>query len=356
MAHAAFVGNLPPTMTEGELAALFGMHGAVAAVRLPRDREGRIKAFGFVDLADSDSLTNVIRNLNGMEVHGRALRVDAAGSRPGGAGAGGGGAPRDPRLGRFVGAGGAAAPRGGAQSDPMSLLALGANANPQAMSAQINSLSALQLWEIVSQMKALVEHDAEQARAMLVANPPLGLMMLKAQMRLGMVTATDVTTVVAAQQQQQQQPPLPQQHQPQLHPPPPPPPPQQQPVHPPQAMVQQVPPPPIQQPLVPPPPPPPQGLPQGPAQVSPPPPPMMAPPRQAPSMPPSTSGQPPPPPPVAPPVAAAAPPRASPSAQELEQQALLQQVMQLTPQQIEGLPADQRAQIEMLRRSMGHMP
>ena len=87
----------------------------------------------------------------------------------------------------------------------MSLLALNAdNADPHAMSAQIQALSKLQLWEIVSQMKALVDQDAAQARAMLIANPAVGLAILKAQIRLGMVNAQSIGTVMAATTARQQ--------------------------------------------------------------------------------------------------------------------------------------------------------
>ena len=53
------------------------------------------------------------------------------------------------------------------------------------------------LWEIVSQMKALVEQNERQARQMLVANPAIGLAILKAQIRLGMVTENSIMSVLA---------------------------------------------------------------------------------------------------------------------------------------------------------------
>ena len=84
------------------------------------------------------------------------------------------------------------------------------------MSEQILSLEADQLWDIVSQMKALVEQDAQQARATLVAHPAIGLAVLKAQIRLGMVTVQSISSVLARQQpppQQQAPPPPPQQQQ-----------------------------------------------------------------------------------------------------------------------------------------------
>ena len=148
-------------------------------------------------------------------------------------------------------------------------------------------LSDAQLWEIVSQMKGVIEQDAEQAFSMLVASPAVGLAILKAQYRLGMVTAESINKLLAAVAAPS--------------PPPPPPP---------------LPPPPPPPPIIAPPPPPPQ--------------------QQQPTM---------------------AAPHAVRSQQEQqhahEQQALIAQLMQLTPEQVEGLPAEQRAQVEALRRSLG---
>ena len=307
--HSAFVGNLPPDISEHLLATVFSHCGAVAEVRLPRDREGNPKQFGFVDFADANGLATAIRELNGKEIQGRAIRVDAAGAARG-AGGGGGGGGRRRAGGGGGGGGGGTYPE--ASANPMSLLALNAdNADPHAMSAQIQALSKLQLWEIVSQMKALVDQDAAQARAMLIANPAVGLAILKAQIRLGMVNAQSIGTVMAATTARQQAAA------------PPPPPPQPAPVLPPAP----------QPPLVPPPPP------------------HFAPPHQPAQQvaPPSMSVAPPPPPPAyQQPVAA--PVQAAEAAQ---QQALLAQVMQLTPEQLASLPPEQRAQIEALRQSMG---
>ena len=298
--HSAFVGNLPPDISEHVLATVFSYCGAVAAVRLPRDREGHPKQFGFVDFADAGGLATAIRELNGKEIQGRAIRVDAAGGTRAAGGGGGGGGGR-----RRAGGGGGAHPEAAA-ANPMSLLALD-NANPHAMSAQILALSELQLWEIVGQMKALVDQDAAQARAMLIANPAVGLAILKAQIRLGMVTVESIGSVMAATAARQ--------------PAPPPPPP----AH-----------------VLPPPPPPP--LAPGPPHY----PPYQPAPQPLPA-PPSMSHAPPPPPPPH----HAPQPQPAQSHESAQQQALLAQVMQLTAEQLASLPPEQRAQVEMLRQSMG---
>ncbi len=80
-----YLGNLPFTATEEEVANLFGQHGEVAKVSLVNDREtGRPRGFGFVEMPTEDA-TRAIDALDGFEYEGRALRVNEArdrGARP----------------------------------------------------------------------------------------------------------------------------------------------------------------------------------------------------------------------------------------------------------------------------------
>jgi RNA recognition motif-containing protein len=87
-----YVGNLPFSATEDDVTQLFGQHGTVHSVALINDREtGRPRGFGFVEV-DDDALQNMITNLDGYEMDGRALRVNEAQDKPrGGRGGGGGG-------------------------------------------------------------------------------------------------------------------------------------------------------------------------------------------------------------------------------------------------------------------------
>ncbi len=73
-----YVGNLPFTASEDELRGLFEPYGEVDAVKLISDRDtGRPRGFGFVEMADSDA-DAAIRELNGKEMGGRALRINEA--------------------------------------------------------------------------------------------------------------------------------------------------------------------------------------------------------------------------------------------------------------------------------------
>lgn len=87
-----YVGNLPFSATEAELERLFSQHGEVSSVKLITDREtGRSRGFAFVEM-DDEGAEKAIRELDGHEMDGRALRVNEARERrPGG---GQRGAPR----------------------------------------------------------------------------------------------------------------------------------------------------------------------------------------------------------------------------------------------------------------------
>jgi hypothetical protein len=89
-----YVGNLPFSATEEEVAELFAAFGPVEKVKLVMDREtGRPRGFCFVTLADSSKVKEAADAVNGQELGGRPLRVNPAEpreSKPGGFGGGGG--------------------------------------------------------------------------------------------------------------------------------------------------------------------------------------------------------------------------------------------------------------------------
>ena len=80
-----YVGNLPFSMDESAVRALFEKHGAVQSVALINDRDtGRPRGFGFVEMASADA-ARAMQALNGHDVDGRALKVNEAQERTGGA-------------------------------------------------------------------------------------------------------------------------------------------------------------------------------------------------------------------------------------------------------------------------------
>lgn len=104
-----YVGNLPFTATEEEVAELFAAFGPVEKVKIVTDREtGRPRGFCFVTLADTSRVKEAADAVDGQELGGRPLRVNPAEPRekkPGGFGGGGGG-PRGGFGGERRGGGG----------------------------------------------------------------------------------------------------------------------------------------------------------------------------------------------------------------------------------------------------------
>ena len=74
-----YVGNLPWSASEQELADSFGEHGTVEKATIIVDRDsGRSKGFGFVTMNDNDEAHSAIDALNGTDLGGRALKVNEA--------------------------------------------------------------------------------------------------------------------------------------------------------------------------------------------------------------------------------------------------------------------------------------
>ena len=80
-----YLGNLPFSATEDQVAELFGQHGEVQKVSLVSDREsGQSRGFGFVEMPIEDA-DRAIDALDGFDYQGRTLRVNEArdrGARP----------------------------------------------------------------------------------------------------------------------------------------------------------------------------------------------------------------------------------------------------------------------------------
>jgi RNA recognition motif-containing protein len=83
MSTRIYVGNLPYTFREEEIAQLFAPYGEVYEVRLITDRDTRqSKGFGFVELASDEAARRAIADLNGMQAGDRTLTVNEARPQP----------------------------------------------------------------------------------------------------------------------------------------------------------------------------------------------------------------------------------------------------------------------------------
>jgi RNA recognition motif-containing protein len=74
-----YVGNLPWSISDQELADAFGAYGNVEKASIISDRDsGRSKGFGFVTMNDADEANKAIEAMNGAEMGGRNLKVNEA--------------------------------------------------------------------------------------------------------------------------------------------------------------------------------------------------------------------------------------------------------------------------------------
>jgi cold-inducible RNA-binding protein len=92
-----YIGNLPYSVDEAQLRALFSSYGEISEVNMIMDREtGRPKGFAFVTFATQQGAEKALEQ-NGRDVSGRPLKVNMAmerdsrgggdrGGRPGGGG------------------------------------------------------------------------------------------------------------------------------------------------------------------------------------------------------------------------------------------------------------------------------
>jgi len=83
VATRIYVGNLPYTADNDQLAQLFAVFGEVIEAAIIMDRDtGRSKGFGFVQMTNDDEAQKAIASLNGTMFGNRTIRVNEAQPRP----------------------------------------------------------------------------------------------------------------------------------------------------------------------------------------------------------------------------------------------------------------------------------
>ncbi|MGL4853475.1 MAG: RNA recognition motif domain-containing protein [Phocaeicola sp.] len=74
-----YVGNLNYRVKEGDLEQVMGEYGAVASVKVIKDREtGKSKGFAFVEMENDAEAAKAMTELNGAEFMGRQLVIKEA--------------------------------------------------------------------------------------------------------------------------------------------------------------------------------------------------------------------------------------------------------------------------------------
>jgi RNA recognition motif-containing protein len=95
MGRKLFIGNLGFDVTSQDLEGLFAQAGTCESAAVITDREtGRSRGFGFVEMGSNGEAQKAIQQFDGQEFKGRALKVNEAREREGGARGGGGGGGR----------------------------------------------------------------------------------------------------------------------------------------------------------------------------------------------------------------------------------------------------------------------
>src|SRR5262245_49175328 len=79
MSTKLFVGNLDFKVTENDLQDAFAAYGTVIEANLVTDRTtGRPRGFAFVTMSSPEDAQKAIEGMNGKDLGGRALTVNAA--------------------------------------------------------------------------------------------------------------------------------------------------------------------------------------------------------------------------------------------------------------------------------------
>lgn len=90
MPSKLYVGNLPYSVTSGDLEELFSQVGSVQSASVITDKfSGQSKGFGFVEMSTPEEAGRAIQEFNDTELKGRNIKVNEAKPREAGFGGGG---------------------------------------------------------------------------------------------------------------------------------------------------------------------------------------------------------------------------------------------------------------------------
>uniref|UniRef100_A0A182IWP6 RRM domain-containing protein n=1 Tax=Anopheles atroparvus TaxID=41427 RepID=A0A182IWP6_ANOAO len=160
--RSVFVGNIPYDATEEALKDIFCEVGLVLSMKLVYDREsGKPKGYGFCEYKDKETALSAMRNLNGYVFGGRPLRVDNACTEK-----------SRMEMAALLHVARAESPYGEHCSPHHA---------PEIITKHVASLPPERLHEMMVQMKQLVQTNPFEARHMLMQNPQLAYALLQVQ-------------------------------------------------------------------------------------------------------------------------------------------------------------------------------
>eukprot|EP00760_Papus_ankaliazontas_P005270 PhM_4_TR12478/c0_g1_i1/m.22655/K14407/CSTF2, RNA15; cleavage stimulation factor subunit 2 len=146
---SVFFSGLLPTISEVDLLPLFREAGHVQSLRIRRDRETRSSlGFGFCEFMDHPSALAAVRILNGRLVEGKAMKLDMADNAR---------AAREQMN------------QNRAHENGINLPGV------NAVELALNNMPLEELYEAVSQLRALAKEQPDLATSLLTENPQLNL-------------------------------------------------------------------------------------------------------------------------------------------------------------------------------------
>uniref|UniRef100_A0AAG5DQS3 RRM domain-containing protein n=1 Tax=Anopheles atroparvus TaxID=41427 RepID=A0AAG5DQS3_ANOAO len=173
--RSVFVGNIPYEATEEKLKDIFCEVGPVLSLKLVFDREsGKPKGYGFCEYKDQETALSAMRNLNGYEFGGRALRVDNACTEK-----------SRMEMAALLQGPQVECPYG-EECEPTE--------TPDIIAKAVTSLQPDQMYELMRQAKACIQNDPDEARNMLLENPQLTYALLQAAVVMRIVDANTAPT------------------------------------------------------------------------------------------------------------------------------------------------------------------
>jgi cleavage stimulation factor subunit 2 len=187
-------------VSEEQIMDIFGRTGQVVGFRLVYDKEtGQPKGFGFLEYSDTDSAASAVRNLNDFELNGRTLRVDYSNDNRGTTNNNQNqdASNRAPPPAHFN-MNQSGPPNGAA---PMPAVPPGAELPPgvtaiDAISKTIAAIPTPQLLDFISQIKGICATNPAQATALFQQAPQLGYAIFQAMLLLGLVDANIVHQLI----------------------------------------------------------------------------------------------------------------------------------------------------------------
>ncbi|CAK9783169.1 RNA-binding domain-containing protein [Cutaneotrichosporon oleaginosum] len=189
--RTVFVANVPYDVSEEQIAGVFSEVGPVAHVEIKFDPQtGKSKGYAFVQFYDEAAAQSAMRNLQEVPINGRPVRIELS---------------NDERLtrrpGQAAGPGpvGGPAPFGGRSDSPApidhSLLPPGTEPGPgqkatDAISKTLAEVNPGQMQEVMAGMKALITTQPDEARRLLAAKPQLAYAIFQAMLLMNIVDAS----------------------------------------------------------------------------------------------------------------------------------------------------------------------